>query len=73
MVKFLSPSAGAEGPSLIEEMRSHVPHGQKQNVKQEQYCDKFRKSNSLHKKLSLKKVDQWLPGQGGTVMGVAFL
>ena len=41
--------------SLVGELRSHMPHGQKnQNIKQKQYCNKFNKDfkNCLHKKKS---------------------
>ena len=43
--------------SLVREIRSHMPCGQrKENIKQKQYCKKFNKDfkNSLYKKKSLK-------------------
>ena len=44
--------------SLVWELRSHRPHGQKnQNIKQEQYCNKFNKDfkKMIHIKKSEKK------------------
>ena len=66
MVKT-SPSSSGEVPvqSLVRELKSHLPQDQKpkhkrpknQNVKQEQYCNKFNKDfkNGPHKKKNLKK------------------
>ena len=37
------PTQGMCVPALVWELRSHVPYGQNtsQNIKQEQYCNKF--------------------------------
>ena len=56
MVQWLRldlPKQGAWVQSLVREMRSHMPHGQKyQNIKQKQYCNKFNEDfkNGPHKK-----------------------
>ena len=53
-------------PSLVRELRSHTPHGQKnQNIKQKQYCNKLSKDfkNGPHQnKILLKKdaISQYL-------------
>ena len=41
----ISPSGqGVQVQSLVEELRSHMPCGQKnQSIKQKQYCNKFNK------------------------------
>ena len=56
MVQWLRldlPKQGAWVQSLVREMRSHMPHGQKyKNIKQKQYCNKFNEDfkNGPHKK-----------------------
>ena len=38
------PMKAVRVQSLVEELRSHVPHSQKtKNIKQKQYCNKFNK------------------------------
>ena len=47
------PTQGVRVRSLVGELRSHMPCGQKiQNIKQKQYCNKFSKDfkNGPHKK-----------------------
>ena len=77
---------GVQVQSLIGELRSHMPCGQKnQNIKQKQYCNKFnkdlkKKKRSISKKKILKKengtslVVQWLrillPMQGTRVQAL---
>ena len=41
--------------SLVGDLKSHVPHGQKkQNIRQKQYCNKFNK-DFQKKKVHIKK------------------
>ena len=53
------PMQGVWVWSLVEELRSHMPHGQKkekkknQNIKQKRYCNKFNKD--LKKMVNIKK------------------
>ena len=43
-VRLHLPMQGVRAPSLVEELRTHMPHGQKnQNIEQKQYCNKFNK------------------------------
>ena len=47
------PLQGVWVRSLVRELRSHMPRGQKkQNIKQKQYCNKFNKEfkNGPHQK-----------------------
>ena len=48
-------------PSLVRDLRSHMPLRQKKsnNIKQEQYCNKFNKdfNNGPHKNI-LKKISR---------------
>ena len=61
---------GVQVPFLAGELRSHMPHGQKnQNTKQKQYCNKFNKGfkDGPHTHTNLKKKKSgsdlpWLPG-----------
>ena len=51
-----------EVQSLVKELRSHMPRGQKNKteaIKQKQYCNKFNKAfkNGPHKKI-LRKISQ---------------
>ena len=49
------PMQGVQVQCLVRESRFHMPHGQKtQNIKQNQYCNKFNKDfkNSPHQKKS---------------------
>ena len=54
----------AQVQSLVEELRFHIPPGQKnQNTKQKQHCNKFNKDwstpvnkNGPHQKIILKKI-----------------
>ena len=62
MVQWLRlqvPMQGVQVQSLVQELRSHKPQGQKkQNLKQKQYCNKFNKGFkkwSTSKKKNLKK------------------
>ena len=61
---------GVQVPFLAGELRSHMPHGQKnQNTKQKQYCNKFNKDFKdgphTHTNLKKKKVAQtYLDFQG---------
>ena len=58
------PMQGLWVPSLLRELRSHVPPGQKhQNIKQKQYCNKFYKDfkhgplkKKIFKKVSIQPV-----------------
>ena len=44
MVKTSPFGAGVQVRSLVGELKSHMPPGQKnQNTKQNQYCNKFNK------------------------------
>ena len=58
-LRICLPMQGVWVRSLVGELRSHMPHGQKnQNIKQKQYCNKFNKDfkNCPHqKKKNLKK------------------
>ena len=52
------PMQGVWVQSLVGELRSHTPHGQKtKNIKQKQYCNNFNKDfkNGPHAKKNLKK------------------
>ena len=58
MVKTSSSNAGGDG--LIPGRGAKIPHASRpknQNIKQEQYCNKFNKDfkNGLHPKKNLKK------------------
>ena len=61
MVQWLRldlPKQGAWVQSLVREMRSHMPRGQKyQNIKHKQYCNKFNEDikNGPHKKKKILK------------------
>ena len=43
---------GVQVQPLVGELRSHMPHQKKQNIKQKQYCNKFNKDfkNGPHQK-----------------------
>ena len=49
--------------SLVEKLGSHMPRGQKTNIKQKQYWSKLDKDfkNGPHKKNILKKIEKHNP------------
>ena len=54
VVKTSPSNVGVRVWSLVGELRSHMPRGQKnQNIKQKQYCNKFNKD--LKKMVHMKK------------------
>ena len=57
-LRFRLPMQGVWVRPLVKEVRSHMPHGPKTNIKKKQYCNKFNKDlkkNGPHqKKKSLK-------------------
>ena len=57
VVKTLPSMQGVQIQSLVGELRSYMPWGQKTKTKQKQYCNKFNKDfkNGLHQKKNLKK------------------
>ena len=55
VVKTVLPMQGVWVRSLVRELRSHMPHGKKQNAKQKQYCNKFNKD---FKKVRIKNKKQ---------------
>ena len=62
---------GVRVRSLVGELRSHVPHGQKnQNIKQKQYCNKFNIVFKIgpHQKKILKKKTKQQPWDSRTVL-----
>ena len=68
---FHLPKQGVWVPSLVGELRSHMPHGQKkQNIKQKQYCNKFNKDFKIvpYRKSLKKKED--IPWDYDEIWGV---
>ena len=62
VVKTVLPMQGVWVRSLVRELRSHMPHGKKQNTKQKQYCNKFNKDFKkvrIKKKTNKKTNDVW--------------
>ena len=63
---------GAQVRSLVRELRSHIPPGQKnQNVKQKQYCNKFNKDfkNGPDIQIKIKNNAQSRDGKDSNLTG----
>ena len=75
-LRLCLPMQGVQVQSLVGELRSPMPRGQKnQNIKQKQYCNKFNKDfkNGPHQKKIYKKERKYkvrIKGRKDHVLGV---